>query len=479
MSPSSPPTADLAAEAPASSSAPAPVTLGRVFRLWWPLAASWLLMGVELPMFSAVVARLPEEKIHLAAFSSMVFPIALVVEGPIMMLLAASTALCRDLPSYRKLYRFMMVAGAALTAVHAAIAFTPLFHVVAGVMDVPEQLTGSARIGLQVMTLWTWAIAHRRFHQGVLIRFERAGDVWVGTVVRLLANAAVLYLAATLTDAPGIVVGTAGIATGVLVEMAYIAWRAREVVRGPLRTAPLGEPLRRRAFLAFYAPLALSPILMILVQPIGAAAINRMSDSLNSLAAWSPVWGLVFMTRSVGFAFNEVVVALLGRPGAVRALRRFVLILGASTVSILVLVAATPLAELWFERVSGLKPELVQISRLAVALAILMPGYQALQSWYQGALVHAKRTNGITEGVVVYLVVAATLLWIGVGLGSRDVVDEASGQVLALGEGIKGIYVALVCLSVAGITQTTWLALRSRSCLKTVTDPGATAQGSV
>ena len=422
------------------------ITLGRVFRLWWPLAGSWLLMGIELPLFTAVVARMAEPKTNLAAFSSLVFPIALLIEGPIMMLLAASTALCKDKASYKRIYRFMMATGAALTALHALIAFTPFYYVVAeDVLGVKPQVIEPARIGLMIMTPWTWAIAHRRFHQGVLIRFERSKDVWLGTSVRLVANAGVLALGYGLGGFAGIVVGTSGIVTGVLVEMVYIARRARSVIRGPLRDAPPGEPLSWHAFLTFYGPLALMPILLILAQPIGAASMTRMPAAIDSLACWSAVWGLVFITRSVGFAFNEVVVALAGKPGAVRALRRFVFLLVTVTVGILVLVAATPLAHLWFKSVSGLPDDLASIARLAVVFAVLMPGYQALQSWYQGILLHERRTGAITEAVCIYLAVASVLLYVGVRLDRWT-----------------GIHYALVSLSVAGVSQTAWLAWRSR-----------------
>ena len=33
----------------------------KIFQTWWPLAASWLLMGTELPAVSAVIARLVYE----------------------------------------------------------------------------------------------------------------------------------------------------------------------------------------------------------------------------------------------------------------------------------------------------------------------------------------------------------------------------------------------------------------------------------
>ena len=72
----------------------APLSSHRIFHTWWPLAASWLLMGVELPVISAVIARLAYPEISLAAYGGVIYPLALIIESPIIMLLAASTALC-------------------------------------------------------------------------------------------------------------------------------------------------------------------------------------------------------------------------------------------------------------------------------------------------------------------------------------------------------------------------------------------------
>mgnify|MGYP000028257264 CR=1 FL=1 len=36
------------------------MTLARILRTWWPLAVSWLLMGLEGPLVSLVVARLAD-----------------------------------------------------------------------------------------------------------------------------------------------------------------------------------------------------------------------------------------------------------------------------------------------------------------------------------------------------------------------------------------------------------------------------------
>ena len=143
-----------------------------ILRTWWPLTASWILMGFEGPAVAAVVSRLPNPTVNLAAWGGVVFPLALMVEAPIIMMLAASTALCRDWASYIKMRRFMNQLGAALTALHILIVATPLYYVIAeDLLGAPKAVLAPARIGLFIMIPWTWSIAYRRFHQGVLIRF--------------------------------------------------------------------------------------------------------------------------------------------------------------------------------------------------------------------------------------------------------------------------------------------------------------------
>src|SRR5512142_2741345 len=106
------------------------VPMRRVIKTWWPLAASWLLMAVELPLISAIMARLAQPEISLAAYGGVVLPLAMIIESPIIMLLAASTTLSKDWASYQKIRRYMLGAGAALTLLHIVVAFTPLYDVV-------------------------------------------------------------------------------------------------------------------------------------------------------------------------------------------------------------------------------------------------------------------------------------------------------------------------------------------------------------
>lgn len=424
-----------------------PLPQRRIFNLWWPLAASWLLMSLESPAMTAIVARLADAEIHLAAWGGVVFPLALIIEAPIVMLLPASTALSKDWPSYRKVWKYMMTSSAILTGLHLLIALTPLYYVVVSdLLGIPEEIIEPARIGLIIMTPWTWSIAYRRFHQGVIIRFGHTRKVSIGTAIRLITDVTVLVSGFLLGNIPGIVVASSAVAAGVVAEAIYIGIVVRPVLKNELRPAPLiAEPLTTRAFTAFYTPLVMTSLLSFLAQPITSAAVSRMPLALESLAAWPAVSGIIFLLRSLGMAFNEVVVTLLEEPGFYNPLRRFTGILALSTTAFLLVFVMTPLSEFWFQRVTALPIQLAELAQQAMWLALPLPAMAAIQSWYQGRLLYRHYTRPISEAVVIYLAVTSLVFVVGIAWGKT-----------------AGLYVGLIGFTLSSLAQTAWLRLRVR-----------------
>ena len=423
------------------------VTGREIFRTWWPLAASWILMALELPAINIVIARLANPEIHLAAYGSVVFPLALLIEAPIIMLLAASTALCSDRRIYRKIRRFTHVLSFGLTAIHALIAFTPIYGWIArDILSAPEEIIGPARIGLMITLPWTWAIAYRRFNQGVLIRFGYSLSVGLGTIIRLLADCSVLAIGYFVGTIPGTAVATATIIAGVLFEALYVGLRVRPVLRDKLpELAPDRKPFSYSSFLAFYIPLSLTSLIFLGVRPIFSAGVGRMLDPLNSLAVLPVITSLTFLFRAGGVAFSEVVIATLEKPRSYVALRRFALSLTSILTLGVLLVAATPLGTVWFGKVTGLSPALLTMARTGLWLAVLLPGLSAIQSWFQGIVMHNKRTHAITEAVVLYLFITVPILFAGVAWGK-----------------VPGVYVALFAMTTGEFVRLGWLAWRSR-----------------
>lgn len=427
-----------------------PLTRIDIFRTWWPLAASWVLMAVELPAVSAAMGHMLDPQISLAAWGGVVFPLSLLIEAPVIMLLAASTALSKDYETYQRVRRYMMWMGGTLTVLHVLVAFTPLYEiVVVGIMNPPHEIVEPARIGLQLMTPWTWSIAYRRFNQGVLIRFGHSRAVSVGTAVRLTADLFVLIAGVMLGTIQGAAVAGAAVGLGVISEAIYTGLRVRPVVNGPLRNAPAPQiPLTPRRFLAFYVPLALTSLIVLIYLPIGSAAMSRMPQALDSLAVWPVVSGLVFIFRSLGVAFNEVAVALLDEPGAVPQLRRFTWILVVSVTGLLIFIAATPISRLWLEEVSALPSPLADLGQWALWIALPVPAFNALQSWFQGILVNAERTRGVTEAVIVSLLISLVFLYLGIRANN-----------------IVGLNVAWGAFMLGSAGQAVWLWVRSRPVL--------------
>lgn len=424
------------------------LTTGHVFRMWWPLAGSWMLMALEGPAVSLAIARLAFPEINLAAYGGLVFPLALFVEAPIIMLLAASTALCKDWITYRKIRRFMHVTCGMLTSLHLLIVLTPLYSFLARTaIDAPEEIIGPARLGLLIMLPWTWSIAYRRFNQGVLIRFGHSLSIGVGTMIRLLTNGSILLAGYLLKSFDGIVVATAATSMGVMAEALYVAFRVRPVLRYQLpKASETGAVLNYGDFFRFYIPLSLTSIILIGARPILSAGISRMPNAIDSLAVLPVVTGLTFLLQSAGIAYNEVVIALLDKPGATRALRRFAAGLMIATSGGLFLIAATPLAGFWFGTITGLSPRLVELARNGLFFAILLPALAVAQSWNQGVILQSKKTRSITEAVLIYLIVSIPILWTGMRIGR-----------------FSGIYVGLLSMAVGEGCRTLWLWLRSRS----------------
>jgi Na+-driven multidrug efflux pump len=200
-----------------------------------------------------------------------------------------------------------------------------------------------------------------------------------------------------------------------------------------------------KAFLRFYVPLSLTSLILMGIRPMLSAAVGRMPNALDSLAVLPVINGLVFLFRSVGAAYNEVVIAHLDRPGSSIVLARFARRLALATALGLVLITATPLARVWFGTISGLDGALMDLARSGLWITILLPAFAATQSFLQGVILHSKKTRSITEAVFVYLASSMVVLWIGVAVG-----------------GTSGAFVALASMAVGELLRTAWFFWRSR-----------------
>lgn len=415
-----------------------------LFWLWFPLALSFTLMMLESPVTNAALARFTDPSVQIAGFG-VALGLSLLIESPVIMLLATVIALVQGRESFFAVLRFVLTLMTGLTLLTALVAFTPLYDLIAlRVLGLPERVAEAGQGAMQVMLLWTAAIGWRRFLQGVLVRYGRAHLVTWGTAIRLTTIIVVAVALLRWNGLPGATAGAWIVMAGVLVEAAVATVFALPALRE--RVLPHHEttpPLTQRAIGRFHLPLAGTTLLTLLVHPLTAAALARLPQPEMAIAAWQVVFGSLLAVRSWGFALQEVSVAALQQDVSMHALTNFTHKVAWGTTLALALLAFTPVTGLFTERLLALDASLASVVVFGLQVCLLLPAITAYGSTLRGVRIYAKQTALVYRGMMLNLLVNTGGLAVGVALawalGAQSVqvsllVGIAAFQVAALVE---------------------------------------------
>jgi Na+-driven multidrug efflux pump len=424
------------------------LTQRAILFFWLPLAATWIMMAMEGPFLAAIIARLPEPTYNLAAHG-VTFALAILIESPVIMLMSAATSVVKDRVSFIKLRNFSRALCLGTTLVLLVVLIPPLYEVlIPGAMGVPRPVAELTYGALWFMLPWPSAIGYRRFLQGVLIRSGKTRLVAYGTVIRLFAMVAAALVGFFVLGIPGAWVGALSLSVGVTVEALAARWMAGETVRsildgeldiGPPRDVSYGEIAK------FYWPLALTSLIGLTVQPLLTFFMGRSIAPVESLAVFPVVHSLSFFFRSMGLAFQDTAIALMGeRFEHFTELRRFAAGLGASTSLGLALVAFTPLSDVYFVGVSGLTPELARFALTPTRVIVLLPAMSVLLSLQRAVLVETRQTQHITVASAAEVATVALTFSI-LGFGFDLVGATAAFSAFFAGRLMSNAYLALRC----------------------------------
>ena len=406
-----------------------------VLWFWLPLFASWLLMTAEGPIVSASINRLPNEVIMLAA-QGIVVSLSVTIESPIINLLATSTALVKDRASFELVRKFTIHWMVGLTAVTALIAFTPVFDlVVVTMLGTPEAIALWVRPGMQIMTLWSAAIAWRRFLQGVLIHFNQPRKMAWGTAIRLVVSGGAVIALSIWTELPGVINGTTALMVGVVAEAIYATIAVRPLLAkelGPTAAAAEGEPLTYSELFWFHLPLAGTSLLLLLVQPMVTFSLARLDSPTENLAAWPVVFQILLMARAAALALPEAVIALTKGPETFAPVRRFTINLALAITVLLGLFIITPASRFYIFTVQDMTNVVGGLAQSSLIFFLLFPALTTIASWLRGLLINHRATRDVNIGMGVNMVVTAVILAVGLLLTWPGLLTAAIAFNLAL-----------------------------------------------
>jgi len=396
-----------------------------VAAVYIPLAAMWIMMGVEQPGLNAVIARLPAAELQLAAFG-VTFSLALIVESPVLQMLAAATALTTGRGNYRRLTNFMHVLAGALTVIHTLLALPPVYRfLIEKSAGIPHELIEPSRLAFTVMIPWAAAVGYRRLWQGILIKYGKAKVVPVTMITRLVVTALGLGTGLFLRSIPGALVAAGSVILGVIAGAVSSYLFARPVIRREFHSRPGAaeagyadkkqdeQEMSTRALLSFYVPLALTSVIVLGARPLLTFGIAQAPMATRSLAVWPVIIAFTFLFQSLALALQEAVIALYRREEDLVVIKRFSYALAGLLLLTFWLVVLTPVWRLWFGGVAGLTPRLIEMVHLPLAIVTLFPTFFVFVSLYRGILVKRRHTRTITRAVMLNSTTLAVVMFGG------------------------------------------------------------------
>ena len=381
----------------ATSKLPAGCSFKEIFRFWRPLLVTWTFMSLELVFLAAFIAHLPMQKENLAAYG-LCLSLLLLFESPLLSIVSAAVALITDHQAYRKLLHYTMFAGGLMSCLMLLLLLPGPFDVVVeGWIGVEPGIADLLHRASRFMVLCPFAVGYRRLYQGVLVRSGRTGLVSLGTVIRISTLIATCFIANGFFHIDGAVIGGIALGIGMSVEAIYARLAAEHALRGLL---PEADPPGVRTFQAinrFYLPLALSTVIGLAAQPILSALVARSPQPIESLAVIPVINSLVILFRSIGFSYQEVVIAFLTVNPAFRSqLRKFGALAAVSVGALFSCLTFSSLMLPIYQRIGGLAPDLAQFAVFPTRLLTVLPMIGVWLFMMRGEVIYRRRTGLIT-----------------------------------------------------------------------------------
>lgn len=393
------------------------------------------MMAFEGPFLASIIARMPEAKYNLAAYG-VAYSIALLLEAPVIMMMAASTTLVKNETSFLKLRRFNNLLIMLVTISALVILIPPVFDFIAlSIINLPFEVAELTHTSLIFLLPWPAAIAYRRFLQGILIANNKTRYVSYGTVIRLLSMSFSALISYKFFELPGAWLGACALSAGVVMEMIVSHLMCRNLIksikdknRQPLKA---DYKLRYKEIYRFYYPLVLSSFLAFAAHPMISLFLGNSKMAIESLAVLPVINALVFIFRSIGLSFQEVVIILLGEKNeGYASLKKFAFKLGLFNLVILGTIAFSPFHHIWFENISGLPEQLSRIAILPTQILVIVPALSVLLAFQRAIQVAFKKTKQITIATFIEVTLIAGV--ISICISWLDIIGITSAAIALL-----------------------------------------------
>ena len=415
------------------------VNLRTLWREFLPLSLSDVTMACGDPMLTTTLAYLPSAQMNIAAVG-IAKSLAIFFESPIIMILHAANALAASGDSRKALWRFTLLVGGGLTFLLSLLGLPLIFNFVGvSLLGIPPAMLTTVSQVLLLMGGWPFAIAWRRYFQGLLIYHGQSHALAKASICRLFTLAVVLTAGFLLHISGGIVAGF-GLISGVIVEAIVVTIFARRsgATLPPETVTQPNLPSNLAQVWKFYLPLANSMMVVWGGRTILISILARAQDATIAIAAWSAAWGLVLVIANSTRMVQQMVIKYRHQVSD-KQLLIFAVSVGAACSTLLLLMSVTPIGDRIVQSFIGNDLTLANSIKPVLLICTIVPLFVALQNATQGFLVSENRTGHVNLstwlGTVTLLIIAS--------LAINKGMNGATAAAIAM---ITSMLVEIICL---------------------------------
>ncbi len=375
-----------------------------LFRQWYPLALSRIVINSEGLLVTIFLVRMPHPLLTLAAFGGLVYPVMFLIESPTWMFLSTSTALSKTRRDFLTLLKFAQIFSLLLSLPMVIIVLSPYY---AATLEVVLGAEGAiaeySRAAFLIAVPWVVLTADRRVYQGVLIRAGYSKALLKGTILRLIGM--LLFLACGLLSGTtgGAAWGAAAITLGLFLECLYVRWVYNAVELDQDWETSTKPALSNGAIIRYYAPLALDGFFLILRRPLGSAAMLRLPYATESLAIVGAVYSFIQCMIAIAISLLEVLVSYIEEPKRRALLWRFTKVIAVALAVSLLVLFLTPLENFLLETVLGLATKTLIPPSEILLLFSPIPVLLSFQKYFEALAMAAHQTRFIIEATLLSL----------------------------------------------------------------------------
>ncbi|MGB1286378.1 MAG: hypothetical protein ACPG7F_07600 [Aggregatilineales bacterium] len=167
--------------------------------------------------------------------------------------------------------------------------------------------------------------------------------------------------------------------------------------------------LTYRAILFFWLPLAFSWLLMTFEGPWVQGVISRKADAELQLAAFGLVMSLSVTIEAPIIMLLATGNALSRDNQAFKVLWRFMMVLNILLTGLALLMAFTPLLDVYLGDILGIPLDIIEATRPGMAIMILWTAFIGYRRFHQGIMIARNHTREISYGTMIRIVTSGSV----------------------------------------------------------------------